>query len=373
LRLPELTLGIEEEFQVIDPETRELKSHITQFFQRGEQELKEKIQREFHQSVIEIGSKICADIKEARSEVTQTRATVCRIAREQGLRVAAAGTHPFTHWADVPTTEGERYNKILDDLQVVARANVIFGLHVHVGLEDKDALIHVFNMARYFVPHIMALSVNSPFWCGRDTGWKSYRTKVFEKFPRTGIPDQFESFTQFEELVRDLVQTNSIETGKMIWWDIRPHHRFPTIEFRCCDLPMRVDETIALAALCQALVAKLYLLHKRNLSFRLHRRALIEENRWRAARWGVSGNLIDLGKMCEVETSILMGELLDFVDDVVDELGVRSEVGYVREIVANGTGADRQLRRWRETRDLQQVVDFVMDETEHGLPLDARG
>ena len=369
MKLPDLTLGIEEEFQVVDAETRELKSHISQMFEKGEAALHEKIQREFHQGVIEIGSKICRDIREARQDVTQTRATVCAIAREHGLRIASAGTHPFTHWADVETTPNPRYDRILKDLQVVARANLIFGLHVHVGLDDKETLIHVFNMARYFVPHILAFSVNSPFWCGRETGWKSYRTKVFEKFPRTGIPDAFTSFGEYEELLRDLIRTNSIENGKMIWWDLRPHWRYPTLEFRCCDAMMRVDETIAMVALIQALVAKLYLLHKRNLSFRLHRRALIQENKWRAARWGVEGRLIDLGKMQEVPLPHLAAELLDFVDEVVDELGVRSEIGYLREIVAGGTGADRQLAVWRQTGDFKKVMDYIVSETEHGLPL----
>ena len=367
---PAFTLGIEEEFQIIDPETRGLRSHISQLFAAGEVVLHEKIKHEMHQSVVEIGSKVCADIKEARREVTQTRATVCKVARELGLRIAASGAHPFTHWSDVEVTDSPHYARILDDLQVVARANVIFGLHIHVGLEDEDARIHVFNMARYFCPHIMALSVNSPFWCGSKTGWKSYRSRVFEKFPRTGIPDTFSSYGEYEGLIDDLKRTNSIDSGKMIWWDIRPHFEYPTIEFRCCDVPMRVDETIALAALCQALVAKLYMLHKRNLSFRLHRRALIMENKWRAARWGTEGKLIDLGKMCEVPTADLIGELLDFIDDQVDELGVRSELGYIREIVSGGTGADRQLRVWDETNDEKQVVDYIISETEHGLALD---
>jgi len=367
---PDFTLGIEEEFQVVDPETRLLKSHITQMFEAGEKALPDKIHRELHQSVVEIGSKICADIHEARHEVTETRTTVCKIARENGMRIAAAGTHPISHWSDVPITQDERYHRILDDLQVVARANVIFGLHVHVGIEDRETLIHVYNMARYFVPHVLALSVNSPFWCGKETGWKSYRTKVFEKFPRTGIPDAFRSFSEFEDLIRDLVRTNSIDNGKMLWWDIRPHWRFPTIEFRCCDVPMRVDETIALAALCQAIVAKLCRLHKQNLSFRLHRRSLIEENKWRAARWGVSGRLIDVGKMEEFPTPQLIDEVLEFVDDVVDDLGSRAEIERVRDIVTMGTGADRQLGVYQETGELKAVVDHIMEETEHGLPLD---
>ena len=370
-KLPKFTLGVEEEFQVVDPETRQLQSHVPEIFEKGQAVLPEKIQRELHRSVIEIGSSICADIGEVRSEVTETRAALIRLAREHGQRIAAAGTHPITPWHDVETTVAERYTKLLADLQVVARANVIFGLHVHVGIEDKEDLIHVFNMARYFVPHIMALSSSSPFWCGRDTGWHSYRSKVFEKFPRTGIPGAFESFGEFEALLGDLTKTNSIDTGKSIWWDLRPHWRYPTIEFRCCDVPMRADETIALAALCQALVAKLYLLHKQNLSFRLHKRALIMENKWRAARWGVRGKLIDLGKMREVETPQLIEEIRLFVDDVVDELGVRSELDTIRKIVSEGTGAERQLKVWNDTGDLGSVVDYIVSETEHGLQLDA--
>jgi carboxylate-amine ligase len=373
MTLPAFTLGIEEEFQVVDPETRALKSHISQMFAAGEAKMPEQIQRELHQSVIEIGSRVCRNIQDVRREVTETRTTLCRIAREHGLRIGAAGTHPFTHWEEVATTESERYSRLLDDLQVVARANVIFGLHVHVGVADRETLIQVFNMARYFVPHIMALAVNSPFWCGHETGWKSYRTKVFEKFPRTGIPEAFQSFSEYTELIQDLIRTNSILDGKMIWWDIRPHWRYPTIEFRCCDVPMRVDETVALAALCQALVAKLYRLHQRNLSFRLHRRSLIQENKWRAARWGVEGRLIDLGKMTEVETPALMEELLDFVDEVVDELGVRHEIDHIREIVARGPGADRQLAVWKETKDLKKVMDYILDETEYGLSVGPEG
>jgi len=368
MMLPDFTLGIEEEFMVIDPETRELKSHISEMISEQEQALPELVHRELHQSVIEIGSKICADIGEARREVTRTRATICQIAQQHGLRIGAAGTHPLTHWDQVATNENPRYDRILDDLRVVARANVVYGLHVHVGIEDRETLIHVFNMARYFVPHIMALSVNSPFWCERDTGWKSYRTKVFEKFPRTGVPEAFDSFSEYAELIEDLVETNSIDNGKMIWWDIRPHWRYPTLEFRCCDVPMRVDETICIAALCQALVAKLYRLHRQNLSFRLHRRSLIMENKWRAARWGLSGKLIDLGKMREVETPALMEELIEFVDDVVDDLGVREEVAYIREIMRMGTGADRQLETLQQTGSLHAVVDRIIAETKQGLP-----
>ena len=369
--MSDFTLGIEEEFQIIDPETRQLKSHISEFFETGESRMPETVKRELHQSVVEIGTKVCHDIREVRAEVTGIRAALIKMAREQNLWIGAAGTHPITHWSDVETTPDRRYNQLLADLQVVARANLIFGLHIHVGIEDREDLIQVYNMARYFVPHLMTLAVNSPFWCGRATGWHSYRTKVFEKFPRTGIPPYFSSWGDFQALIDDLVKTNSIDSGKSLWWDLRPHWRYPTIEFRCFDVPMRADETIALAALCQALVVKLHRLHKQNLSFRRHKNPLIRENKWRAARWGVNGKLIDLGKREEVATPQLIEELLGFVDEVVDELGSREELAYIREILGRGTGADRQLKVYEETDgNLEKVVEYIVNETGHGLNLD---
>jgi glutamate---cysteine ligase / carboxylate-amine ligase len=367
---PSFTLGVEEEFQVVDPESRELRSHIQQMFEQGRVILQERIRPELHQSVIEVGTGVCKDIGCARKEITDMRTALAKIARENGLRIAAAGTHPFSHWADVPTTSSPRYDKIIADFQTVARANLIFGLHVHVGIEDRDALIGIMNAARYFLPHLLALSVNSPFWLGRDSGWKSYRTKVFDKFPRTNIPDAFSSWSEFDDFVKLLVRTNCIEDGKKIWWDIRPHPHFSTLEYRICDIPMRLEETVAIVALIQAITAKLYRLYSRNLTFRIYTRALLMENKWRAARWGLSGKLIDFGKQEEVETVDLIDELLDFVDDVLDDLGSRSEVGAIRQIVARGTGADRQLKAYKETGDLKRVVDMIIKETEHGLPLD---
>ncbi|MFN2431297.1 MAG: carboxylate-amine ligase [Gemmatimonadota bacterium] len=367
---PSFTLGIEEELQVVDPETRALRSHISEVFAEGRLLLKEQVRPELHQPVLELGSGVCRDIGEARRDVTRTRRLVCELARQHGLRIAAAGTHPFTHWADVEITVGnERYEKLIYDLQMVARANLIFGLHVHVGVEDREAAIHLMNGARYFLPHIHALSVNSPFWLGRDTGWKSYRTKVFDRFPRTGIPGHFNSWGEFESFVRLLQRTKCILDGKQIWWDIRPHPNFPTLEYRICDVPMRVDETLAIAALIQAITAKLWKLYSQNLGFRLYRPALILENKQRAARWGLDGKLIDFGKSEEVRTRDLMLELLEFVDDVVDELGCRQEVAYVHRILAHGTGADRQLAAFARTGELRGVVDYVCDETEVGLDM----
>jgi carboxylate-amine ligase len=366
---PSFTLGIEEEFQVVDPSTRELRSHIQELFAEGERRLKDEIKREMHEAVIEVGTPICRNVSEARREVTRLRGEISRLTRENGLRIAAAGTHPISHWANVPITSAARYDKIVYDLQMVARANLIFGLHVHVTIEDHDTRIAIMNAARYFLPHIFALSVNSPFWCGRNTGWKSYRAKVFERFPRTGLPDYFRSWSDYDEYVQLLVRTNCIDNGKKIWWDVRPHPFFPTLEFRICDVPMRVDETICLAALFQAVTKKLWQLHRRNLTWRAYRQALINENKQRAARFGTDGKLIDFSKREEVPFDRLLDELLEFVDDVVDELGSRNDVYYAREILRHRPGADRQLRVYEETKDLRAVVDYIMSETEHGIQI----
>jgi carboxylate-amine ligase len=364
---PSLTIGIEEEFQVIDPETRELRSHIAEIFHKGGEGFEGRMKPELHEPVVEVGTSICPNIAEARKDVFQTRALLAKHARANGLRIAAAGTHPFTHWADVGLTYNPRYEKLVQDFQMVARANLIFGLHVHVGVEDRELQIAVMNQARYFLPHILALSVNSPFWLGRETGWMSYRCKVFDKFPRTNIPDFFSAWGEYRDYVNLLIKTNCILDGGQIWWDVRPHHKYETVEYRICDIPLRAEETITLAALFQAVTAKLVLLRSRNLTFRPYRRSLIMENKWRAARYGRHAKLIDYGKQEEVHFAALLDELLEFVDDVVDDLGTREEVQQAREIAARGTGAERQLEVWNRTQDLKQVMDFVVQETEHGL------
>jgi carboxylate-amine ligase len=366
---PSFTLGIEEEFQVVDPKTRELRSHIQEMFAEGEKRLKDEIKREMHEAVIEVGTPICRNVSEARREVTRLRTEIIRLTRENGLRIAAAGTHPISSWQSVPITSAARYDQIVYDLQMVARANLIFGLHVHVAVEDNETRIQIMNAARYFLPHVFALSVNSPFWSGQNTGWKSFRAKVFERFPRTGFPDYFRSWSEYDEFVQLLVKTKCIDDGKKIWWDVRPHPFFPTLEYRVCDVPMRIDETICFAALFQAITKKLWLLYSRNMSWRLYRRSLLNENKSRAARFGIDGKLIDFGKRTEVPYAELLDELLEFVDDVVDELGSRKEVYYALEIVKNRPGADRQLKVFEETKDLRAVVDYIISETEHGIPL----
>lgn len=361
------TLGIEEEFQIVDPETRDLKSHIEEILEEGKVVLRENIKPEMHQSVVEVGTEICETIYDARREVVKLRSTLDELARKKDLRIAAAGTHPFARWEAQKITDHERYRMIVEDMQQVARANLIFGLHVHVGMPDRETAIQVMNTARYFIPHIFALSTNSPFWMGSNTGFKSYRIKIFERFPRTGIPDTFESLSDFEEYIKLLVRTNCINNPKRIWWDIRLHPNFHTLEWRVCDIPMRIDETIALAALMQAVTVKLYKLFEQNLGFRMYRTRLLNENRWRAARYGITGKLIDFGKQREVQMSALIDELLEFVDDVVDELESRKEVEYIRQIMTMGTGADRQLAVWNDTKDLNAVVDLIIAETALGL------
>jgi carboxylate-amine ligase len=368
---PSFTLGIEEEYQTVDPQTRDLRSHIhAEIIEKGKVALQERIKAEMHQSVVEVGTSVCANIKEAKDELKKLRREIIRLGRENGLSVAAAATHPFADWRMQEVYPDDRYKNIVEDMQLVARANLIFGLHVHVGIEDRETAIHMMNHARYFVPHLLALSTNSPFWLGMDTGLKSYRCKVFDKFPRTNMPDFFPSWGEYDNYVKLLIKTNSIDNAKKIWWDIRPHPFFNTIEFRVCDIPMRLEETIALAALIQATVVKLYKLHESNQGFRLYRRSLLMENKWRAARYGINGKLIDFGKQMEVPERELIEEYLAFVDDVVDELGSREEVEYIRTIMKNGTGADRQLEVFRQTGDMKAVVDYIIEETEAGLDED---
>jgi carboxylate-amine ligase len=365
---PTFTIGIEEEYQTVDPVTRDLRSHIhAEIIEKGKLLLQERVKAEMHQSVVEVGTSVCSNIKHAKDEVKKLRRDMIALAKENGLRLASAATHPFADWRAQEIYPDERYKNIVEDMQLVARANLIFGLHVHIGVEDRETAIHMMNHARYFVPHILALSTNSPFWLGMNTGLKSYRCKVFDKFPRTNIPDYFPSWGEYENFIKLLIKTGCIDNAKKIWWDIRPHPFLNTIEFRICDIPMRVDETIALAALIQATVAKLYKLYEANQGFRLYRRALIMENKWRAARYGLQGKLIDFGKQTQVPVRDLILEYLDFVDDVVDELGSRHEIEYVHTILQKGSGADRQIRVFEQTGDLKKVVDYIIEETEVGV------
>ncbi len=364
----EFTLGIEEEFQIVDPDTRDLKSRIAQLIEVSTTHDEVALQPELHQSVVEVATPVCADIEEARRAVIRNRKMAEATAERVGLRIAASSTHPFARWEDQTISDKERYAKLVDDLQDIARANLIFGLHVHVGVPDREEAIAIFNSARYFLPHLLALSTSSPFFNGRKTGLKSARTSIFKRLPRTGIPERFESYREFESFVKLLVNTGCIDDGGRIWWDLRPHPRFSTLEFRICDLPPRLDDVIAIAALVQAIVAKLAWLHRHNQSWNIHRVALMQENKWRAARYGVSRPMIDFGRRAEVPMAELIDELLEFVNDAVDELGTKDAIDGVRRIAREGTSADRQLAVFESSGGkLEAVVDQVLAETMLGL------
>jgi len=372
MKEPSLTIGIEEEYQIIDPETRELTSYVQKFLDQGRHVLQDQIKPEFMQSQVEVGSHICRNVRQVRREVVRLRQSLREVAVANGLRIAAASTHPFSSWHDQSITAGERYTKHVEQMVDVARRLLVFGMHIHVGIEDRDLQIDIMNQARYFLPHLLALSTSSPFWQGRDTGMRSYRSIVFENLPRTGPPPDFSSYAELQRTIAVLIKTGCFDEPTKIWWDIRPHPNFPTLEFRITDICTRVDEAVCLAAVVQAIVAKLIRLRHCNQSWRRYRRHLICENKWRAARYGIEGKLIDFGREEEVPVRFLADELLELVDDVLDDLESRKEVEYINTILETGTSADRQLAVFRETGDLKAVVDSVVAETEEGLDLKVR-
>ncbi len=367
MKAPSLTLGIEEEYQIIDPETRELRSYITEILQ-GDKVILDEVKPELHQSMVEIGSKVCRAPSDLRAELVRLRGLVMDLAARSNLVIAAAGTHPFSSWTTQEITPLERYMGVREDLQDLAQQLLIFGTHIHVGIEDKDFLIDAMNVARYLLPHVLCLSTSSPFWQGRRTGLKSYRSIVFRNFPRTGVPPIMRSYTDYDELLGSLVATRCVPDGSKIWWDVRPHHAYPTLEFRVCDVCTRVEEAVCIAAILQAIVAKIWKLRRDNLTFRVYPSAMVEENKWRAVRFGLDGKLIDFGKEQEQPARELIAEMLQwFVDDVVDELGSRREVEYAFDIMRNGTSADRQLAIYDQTHDLKKVVDRIVAETAEGV------
>jgi glutamate---cysteine ligase / carboxylate-amine ligase len=364
------TLGIEEEYQIVDPETRELRSYITQILEPGRLILREQIKPEMHQSIVEVGTRPCRTISEARAEILHLRGAISGLAARHGMKIVAAGTHPFSSWLTQDITPDERYYGVVGEMQDAALQLLIFGMHCHVGMPNNDTAIDLMNVARYICPHLLALSTSSPFWMGRNTGFKSYRSLIFSGFPRTGTPPSFNSAGEFERYVQLLINTGCIDNGKKIWWDLRPHPVFGTLEFRVCDIATKVEECLALAATMQAIIVKFYTMFEENTTFRVYRRALINENKWRAQRYGLSSKLIDFGKRTEVETVALVHELVELVDDVVDLLGSRKEVEYLLHIAEHGSSADRQLRVFEASGgDLTAVVDHLIAETAEGVEL----
>ena len=364
VKRPSLTVGIEEEYQIIDPETRELRSYITQFLEGDHSILRQKsIKPELHQSSVEIGTKVCESVQDARADLVDLRCQVDDMARSEGMCIAAAGSHPFSVWQTQEITPFERYQGLLEDLQELARQTLIFGMHVHVGIEDEEFMVDAMNTLKYFMPHLLALSTSSPFWEGRQTGLKSYRSAMFKRFPRTGLPGDFSSYADYKSYVDVMVAAGSIPNASKIWWDLRPHHQYPTLEFRICDLCTSVDDAICCAALFQALVLKHYKMRKDNVTFRRYPMGMVEENKWRALRYGVEGKLVDFGRQEELPTKMLLTELVEFVDDVLDDLGSRKEVEHVFTILERGTSAARQIKIFEETDDVRKVVDWLVEET----------
>ena len=366
---PSLSIGIEEEYQIVDPESRELRSYITEFIDNGKLVMMEcELKPELHQAMVELGTPVCKDIAQVKEALIKQRRFICRLAQSRDVEIVAASTHPFSKWMDQPVTPYERYLGVLEEMQLLAQRLLIFGMHVHVGVEDRTLAIDAMNVVRYMLPHILALSTSSPFWMGHRTGLKSYRANIFEDFPRSGISDVYRTPADYDGLIKTLVNTGSIPNASKIWWDVRPHHEYPTLEFRICDICTRVDEAIAIAALFQAIVLWLWKLRRKNITFRVYRRELIEENRWRAARYGLDGKLIDFGKSIELPARQLIEELLELVAEEVDELETSAYLKPIQSILTGGTSADRQLRIYDETDgDLNAVVDHLIAETQIGL------
>ncbi len=368
---PALSIGIEEEYQIVDPNTRGLRSIITEFISETgtlvmvERELKP----ELHQSMVELGTPICATVAEAKEELANQRRFICRLAEEKGVAVVAASTHPFSRWAEQDISPFARYQGVLEEMQVLARRLLIFGMHVHIGIEDRAFAIDTMNVVRYMMPHVLALSTSSPFWAGRNTGVKSYRSNIFKDFPRSGVSDIYTTPADYEAMVNTLVNVRAIPDGSKIWWDVRPHPKYPTLEFRVCDICTRVDEAIALAGLFQAIVLWLWKLRRKNITFRVYRRELIEENRFRAARYGLDGKMIDFGKTAEVPTRQLVRELLEMIAEEIDELSLHDlVVKPIESMLMHGTSADRQLRVYDQNDgDLKAVVDHLIAETKEGV------
>ncbi len=367
------TLGIEEEFQLVDRRTLHQRSSIKSALEKGAPYFEEKIKPELTQSTVELISDICPDIATARKDLYTLRALMAKLADRDGLALVSAGTHPSSSWQDQDTTEKERYAELEEEFQDLIRSNVIFGMHVHVGVEDKELAIKLMNQARTWLPHLLAISTNSPFWNGRYTGIKSYRSALFKRIPRTGMPGILTSWNDFERYVQDLVEMGCIDNGKKIWWDMRPHPFFDTVEFRICDMPATIEDTLALAALCQALIAKLTWCHEHNVDVPVLKRDYLEENKWRAMRYGLDAEAIDFVKLRRLSMRDSINELLDFVEDVVDDLGSRHEMNYLRALMVspNSTGADRQVAVYKQSGDLNKVVELLMEQTMQGITLDA--
>ena len=364
----QFTLGVEEEFQIVHPETRELRSYISRLLEDGKSVLRERVRTEMHQSMVEVGTAVCQGIGEVKRELYEIRGELHRLAQKGGLRIVAASTHPFSDWKTQDITENPRYHQIVHDLQDIARANLIFGMHIHVGIKDKAVALELSNQVRYFLPHLLALTCSSPFWLGRNTGLRSMRCQIFKRFPRTGIPDEFQSPEHLQSFVNLLIKTGCIDNGKKIWWDVRPHYLYDTVEVRICDMPTNIEDTLAIVALVQALMAKLYLMYRRNTAWRRYSRSLIEENKWRALRFGTDAKMIDFGRQEERPFTELVQELVEFISEATEIFGTHDYMNRVIQIAERGTSAHRQVEVYEKAGgNVKAVVDWLIEETMRGV------
>ncbi len=366
------TLGIEEEFQMVNPRTGQLCPRIETILEKGHPIFGEQIKAEMLQSTVELISDILPDIAAARQEMQTLRAKLAQLLEEEGLALISAGTHPTALWQNERRSPYERYGQLEQEFEDVARSILIFGLHVHIGIENQEIAVELMNQLRTWLPHLLAISSNSPFWAGRFTGLKSYRSVVWKPFPRSGVPEVFPSWRDFDAYVQTLTKMGCIDNGKRIWWDIRPHPFFSTIEFRVCDMPGTFEDTIAIAALCQALVAKLTWLYKHGLSTPALSSHFIEENKWHVMHLGLDAEILDFVQGRRLGMRESLSELLDFVEDVVDDLGSRREMNYLHQLLESrqGTGADRQIAIYEQTGSIEAVIKLLMQQTMQGIPLD---
>jgi carboxylate-amine ligase len=371
---PAFTFGIEEEYHLVDRQSRDLAAAPAAMIEAGHQRLGDRVSPEFLRSQIEIGTPVLTSFADARGELQRLRGEIVRLAGEHGLAPIAAGTHPFADWSGLETSPKERHRALAADLAVVGRRLVICGMHVHVGIEDPELRIDIMNQARYFLPHLLVLSTSSPFWMGRDTGLKSFRVALFKQSPRTGMPGRFSGWDEYQRAVDVLVRAGVMEDASKIWWDLRPSARFPTLEMRLTDVATRLDDALSIAALYVCICRMLWRLRRSNVIWRTYPVFLMEENRWRAQRYGVGGTLFDLGKGELVPYPALLEEILALIGEDAEALGCRREVEHARIIAAEGTSADRQLAVHALSRAsgaddmaaLHAVVDHLVAETRGG-------
>ena len=371
-----LTLGVEEEYLLVNPTTRNVMGNPPKgFFRACKAALGDRVTPEFLRCQIEIATSICKDVGEVRQQLADLRGTLARLASDYDMALMAASTHPFTPWKRQRPTEGERYTQLSNDMQGAIRRMMICGMHVHVGLEDPEHRIDVQNQMRYFLPHMLALTTSSPFWEGQAMGMKSYRLSVFDGMPRTGIPEEIESFSEYERLIAAIVNAGVIEDSTKIWWDIRPSHTYPTLEMRVCDVCTRMEDAVTVTAVYQALTRRILRLRQDNMKWRVYPAFLISENRWMAQRHGVAGQLIDFGSGEAVSYPALLNDLIDWISEDADALGCLAEVENARKIVTRGSSACRQVDVYEQARTaglrkrdaFNAVVDMLVKETQIGL------